>query len=91
MTEQEAYDRGFHGLPDEAKLRAMSYIDLCDMFVAQKPGTVAYLVLEAEKKRRDQPPDPWYRKPIGIIGVSASTALVTLLLTYLAKGWFNIP
>jgi len=47
---------GYRGVPDDDKLRAMSYIRLCDLLESSAPGTTAFMVIEAEKRRRDALP-----------------------------------
>lgn len=48
--------RGYRDVPDDDKLRALSYVRLCDMLESSTPGTTAFMVIEAEKRRRDASP-----------------------------------
>ena len=61
MTKQSEEDHfiiGFHGAPDDEQLRGMSYVELCSKLETAKAGTVRYMLLETEKRRRDShPPD----------------------------------
>ena len=44
---------GYHGAQDDEKLHAMSYVQLCSELELSSAGTTKYMLLEAEKRRRD--------------------------------------
>jgi len=50
--ENDAFTRGFHGIPDEAKLKSMSYIELAESFSDSEKGSTKYYVVEREMLRR---------------------------------------
>lgn len=64
--EDDAFTRGFHDIPEDAQLRAMSYVALCDALHQATPGTPAFMVIEAEKRRRDSAPED--RDVVGDVG-----------------------
>ena len=51
--ENEGFVRGFHGIPDDAALRAMSYTDICELLSSCEKGTTKHSIVEREKVRRD--------------------------------------
>lgn len=87
---EEAFVRGFHGIPSDEKLRAMSYIDLCELLTSCEKGTTKHSVVEREKVRRDTMENAklshipstsrttkrWFERPTGIILLSAAGSLV---------------
>ena len=50
---EDAFSRAALGIPLDEKLRAMSYITLCDFLSDYQPGTTQHAVIEREKVRRD--------------------------------------
>lgn len=52
MSEQDDFSRGFHGIPDDGKLRAMSYLQLAEALQGSAAGEPKYLVIEKEMKLR---------------------------------------
>lgn len=44
---------GFHDAKDNEALNAMSYVQLCSELELSSAGTTKYMLLEAEKRRRD--------------------------------------
>jgi hypothetical protein len=53
LDEEDGFIRGYHDIPDDHVLRAMSNISLYDALASAKPGTTAHMVIEAEKRRRE--------------------------------------
>ena len=53
LDEEDGFIRGSHGVPFDHELRAMPDIELYDALASAKHGTTAYMVIEAEKRRRD--------------------------------------
>lgn len=54
--EETDFVRGYRDVPDDHKLRALSYVRLCDLLESSTSGTTAFMVIEAEKRRRDNNP-----------------------------------
>ena len=50
---QDGFIRGFNDIPDDSQLRSMPYIQLCDLLSSCDAGTTKFMVVEAEKRRRD--------------------------------------
>ena len=67
MSEANGHDiylLGFHEIPSDAQLRALSYVALCDLLSSCEAGTAQFMVVEAEKRRRDvSGPEPAKAKP----------------------------
>lgn len=58
-TEEDATDdqwRGYRGIPADEKLRTMSYVALCGLLADSESGSQKFLIVEAEKRRRDASP-----------------------------------
>lgn len=53
----DAMTRGYRDIPDNPKLRSLSYISLCELLASRQSGTTDYFVIEAEKRRRDLLPE----------------------------------
>ena len=107
-TKQDAEDDfilGYRGGQDQATLRAWSDIKLCSELEDAKPGTIAYMLIQAEKHRRDlippeQPttkprdrlgPDHWYKKPIPVIALAVVSGCILLVIRYVLKVHFDFP
>lgn len=50
---EDAFLRGYHDIPDDQALMGMSYPSLCTLLSQRKPESPAFMVIEAEKRRRD--------------------------------------
>lgn len=50
--EQDDFDRGYHNIPDDKKLQAMSYIQLAEIFHSCKKDSTKFHVIEREIKKR---------------------------------------
>ena len=56
-NEQDPFIRGFHGIPDDEKLKAMSFAELASEISSCEAGSPKFIVIEREMKRhlaRDQ-------------------------------------
>ncbi len=53
---EDAFLRGFHDIPDDANLQKMSYVQLAALLSSCESGSPRFLVVEAEKRRRDALP-----------------------------------
>lgn len=51
MPENDALNRGFHGIPDKKTLRSMSFIDLAVELGNSEPGSPKHEVIQREIKR----------------------------------------
>jgi len=52
VEEQDDLARGYHGIPDDAKLQAMSYIKLCETLQSCEKDSTKFHVVEREVKKR---------------------------------------
>lgn len=52
IEEQDGFERGFHGIPDDGQIRAMSYIQLSEVFHSCEKDSTKFHVIEREVKRR---------------------------------------
>jgi hypothetical protein len=50
--EQDGFARGYHDIPDDGKIRAMSYIQLSEVFHSCEKDSTKFHVIEREVKRR---------------------------------------
>lgn len=50
--EQDSFERGYHDIPDDGKIRAMSYIRLSEVFHSCEKDSIKFHVIEREVKRR---------------------------------------
>jgi hypothetical protein len=49
---QEAFLRGYHGIPDDEKLQKMSFVELAALLSSCENGSARFLVVESEVNRR---------------------------------------
>ena len=106
-TSQDADDDltlGYRGGKDQTTLRAWSYLKLCSELEDAKHGTTAYMLIEAEKNRRDSipseqltskprdkpAPDHWYKKPVPVIVLGVLIGCVLLAIRYVLTTHFKI-
>jgi len=76
MTPDEIADarlRGYHGIPDDKKLKAMSDIELDSLFHSSKDNPVKASAIDREIQRRKK---TWYEKPIGLVLTSFVSGLL---------------
>lgn len=107
MSEQDeaedAFQRGYHGIPSEAELRNMLYVQLCSMLSSTETGSAKFMILDAEKRRRDlledrypgpvgdaQPAKKWYERELGKLGVAIFAGVVVLCLTIIFREHLGI-
>lgn len=50
-SEQEAFVRGFHGIPDSAKLESLSFSELASELSTTESGSPKFIVIEREMKK----------------------------------------
>jgi hypothetical protein len=50
--ENDGFVRGFYGIPDDGKLNAMSFTELCELLASCEKESPKFLVVEREMKRR---------------------------------------
>lgn len=48
---EEAFRRGYHGIPDDGKLQAMSYIQLSELLHSSEKDSTKFHVIEREMKK----------------------------------------
>ncbi len=48
----EALIRGYHGIPDDARIKGMSFVQLADLLQSCETGSVKYVVVDREMKKR---------------------------------------
>ena len=65
--------RGYHGVPDDEKLNAMSDIELDSLFHSSKDNPVKASAIDREIQRRKK---TWYEKPIGLVIISFVSGLL---------------
>ena len=53
QSEEDHFRLGFHGAHSNEQLKDMSYVQLCSELESSSNGTTKYMLLEAEKRRRD--------------------------------------
>ncbi len=72
---------GYHGVPSDEKLSAMSNIVLDSLLASSKNNSVKSAAVEREIERRKK---PWYEKPVGLVIISSvSGLLVACVIFYL--------
>ena len=103
-SEEDYFLLGFNNGHDQAALRTMSYVALCSHLEDATKETTRYMLLEAEKRRRDslpaeqpaeQPgqkpsPDHWYKKPVPVIIIAVVGGCILLTIRYLLRKHFNL-
>ena len=89
MTDQSSQEerdgllRGYHGVPNDEKLKAMSDIELDSLLHSSEDKPVKAAAIDREIQRRKK---TWYEKPIGLVIISfVSGLLLAGVLFYL--GW----
>lgn len=50
-SDKEDFVRGFHGIPDDEKLNAMSFTELASELSSADPGSPKFMVIEREMKK----------------------------------------
>ena len=97
MQSQDEFIEGFHDIPSQDKLAALSFVELAALFSECKTGAAKYTVVERELDRRKQSqqekaksdaepaPDHWYKKPIGVIGIAITSGVLVYLAVSLLK------
>lgn len=97
--EEEAMARSYADIPDDTTLKTMSYVDLCELLAKCNEGTTKFMVVEAEKQRRDNESknsssnnshDHWYKKPLPIIAWSVFAGCLVLLVRHLLVKYVGI-
>lgn len=87
------FARGYSDIPDDDKLRTMTYIAPCGLLASSESGSQKYFVVEAEKRRRDalkEAPTQWFHKPLGIIWLAIIGGVLTVLVVFLLKTYFAL-
>lgn len=75
--------RGYHGVPDDEKLKAMPDIELDSLFHSSKDNPVKAAAIQREIIRRAK---PWYEKPHGLIALAIVSGLLVAAATFFF-GW----
>jgi hypothetical protein len=89
LTEQEAFEQGFHGIPDPAARAKMSPEKLAILLSECKPESPAYILVEHELNLRlakEQSGATWKAAGLGFLG-----ALLAALLGAWGTGAFQPP
>lgn len=86
---QEAHDafiRGFHGIPNKERLRAMSDVELASLLASCEKGSAKFFVVEQEMVRRANADNAkvvssatekrWVAKPLGMLAIGAAGSLL---------------
>jgi len=92
---EDAFDRGFHGIPSDTELRAMSYVALCELLSSCAVGTTKHAIVAREKERRDAVENAgalpaekrWFERPVGIVTLGIVASIVASAVWYLL--WRN--
>ena len=53
QSEEDAFERGFHGIPPDEELRALSLVQLASLLSSSDPGSVKWTVVKEEFSRRN--------------------------------------
>ena len=53
QSAEDAFERGFHGIPSDEELRALSLVQLASLLSSSDPGSVKWTVVKEEFSRRN--------------------------------------
>lgn len=97
-ADQDAFERGFHDVPSDAEMRALSDMDLYTLIASANTGSVRRMALETENERRKEAQksnsskpsrDHWYKKPVATISLTVLSALVVAAIVTAVR--FKFP
>lgn len=91
-ADEDAFHRGYYGIPDDEKLHRMSIVELAALLSSCEKGSPKFLVVEEElhRRRNAEPEKRWFEKPIGQIGVGVIITVLAACAVYLIKNYADI-
>jgi hypothetical protein len=89
---EDAFHRGFYGIPDDETLRGMSVAELAALLSSCEKGSAKFVVVEEEllPRRNAEPEKRWFERPIGQIGIGIVITVLAACAVYLIKTYVGI-
>lgn len=89
---EDAFRRGYYGIPDDEELRRMSIVELAALQSSCEKGSTKFVVVEEEllRRRNREPENRWFEKPIGKIGIGIIITVMAACVVYLIKTYAGI-